>query len=671
MPTFSEVILPLPLNESFTYAIPEQLFGKVQAGCRVLVQFGAQKTYTALVVKVHNKRPLGKFQIKPLLSLLDETPIITQQQLEFWRWISKYYMCSLGEVLKAALPSKLRQPKSRANIVNESKDLVCETDEPKLKELNTYQQKAYEDIIHSFTSLDVTLLNGVTSSGKTEIYIHLINKYIRAHKQVLYLLPEIALTTQITQRLKKVFGDDLGVFHSKFTDKERSRVYFQQISDQPYKVILGVRSSIFLPFKDLGLVIVDEEHETSYKQQDPAPRYHARSSAIMLAKLCGAKTLLGTATPSIESYRLAQNGKYGFVSLNHRFKDLQLPDIDIIDVRELYKRKQMKGVFSPMLIECINHALADQEQVILFQNRRGFSDFIQCKNCGWVPHCDRCDVSLTYHKKQNELSCHYCGKHFLLPVSCPNCECRDFSFIGLGTEKIESELHKLFPDVRIARMDLDTTRTRSDYEEIINDFSLRKYDILVGTQMVSKGLDFDNVSVVGILDADSMLNLPDFRSYERAYHLMTQVAGRAGRKYHTGKVIIQSRSLDTSILSYVKNGDYEAMYKDQSTERQLFIYPPFSRLIYIYFKHRDFVRVEQCASFMAQELRRIFGDRILGPDSPPIARVHSLIVRKIIIKLHVNDSPTKVRETLNQIKDTLFLQPFANGLTLYYDVDPV
>ncbi|MCQ2075430.1 MAG: primosomal protein N' [Bacteroidaceae bacterium] len=671
MPTFSEVILPLPLNESFTYAIPEQLSGKVQAGCRVLVQFGAQKTYTALVVKVHNKRPLGKFQIKPLLSLLDETPIITQQQLEFWRWISKYYMCSLGEVLKAALPSKLRQPKSRANIVNESKDLVCESDEPKLKELNTYQQKAYEDIIHSFTSLDVTLLNGVTSSGKTEIYIHLINKYIRAHKQVLYLLPEIALTTQITQRLKKVFGDDLGVFHSKFTDKERSRVYFQQISDQPYKVILGVRSSIFLPFKDLGLVIVDEEHETSYKQQDPAPRYHARSSAIMLAKLCGAKTLLGTATPSIESYRLAQNGKYGFVSLNHRFKDLQLPDIDIIDVRELYKRKQMKGVFSPMLIECINHALADQEQVILFQNRRGFSDFIQCKNCGWVPHCDRCDVSLTYHKKQNELSCHYCGKHFLLPVSCPNCECRDFSFIGLGTEKIESELHKLFPDVRIARMDLDTTRTRSDYEEIINDFSLRKYDILVGTQMVSKGLDFDNVSVVGILDADSMLNLPDFRSYERAYHLMTQVAGRAGRKYHTGKVIIQSRSLDTSILSYVKNGDYEAMYKDQSTERQLFIYPPFSRLIYIYFKHRDFVRVEQCASFMAQELRRIFGDRILGPDSPPIARVHSLIVRKIIIKLHVNDSPTKVRETLNQIKDTLFLQPFANGLTLYYDVDPV
>lgn len=671
MPTFSEVILPLPLNESFTYAIPEQLSGKVQAGCRVLVQFGAQKTYTALVVKVHNKRPLGKFQIKPLLSLLDETPIITQQQLEFWRWISKYYMCSLGEVLKAALPSKLRQPKSRANIVNESTDLVCESDEPKLKELNTYQQKAYEDIIHSFTSLDVTLLNGVTSSGKTEIYIHLINKYIRAHKQVLYLLPEIALTTQITQRLKKVFGDDLGVFHSKFTDKERSRVYFQQISDQPYKVILGVRSSIFLPFKDLGLVIVDEEHETSYKQQDPAPRYHARSSAIMLAKLCGAKTLLGTATPSIESYRLAQNGKYGFVSLNHRFKDLQLPDIDIIDVRELYKRKQMKGVFSPMLIECINHALADQEQVILFQNRRGFSDFIQCKNCGWVPHCDRCDVSLTYHKKQNELSCHYCGKHFLLPVSCPNCECRDFSFIGLGTEKIESELHKLFPDVRIARMDLDTTRTRSDYEEIINDFSLRKYDILVGTQMVSKGLDFDNVSVVGILDADSMLNLPDFRSYERAYHLMTQVAGRAGRKYHTGKVIIQSRSLDTSILSYVKNGDYEAMYKDQSTERQLFIYPPFSRLIYIYFKHRDFVRVEQCASFMAQELRRIFGDRILGPDSPPIARVHSLIVRKIIIKLHVNDSPTKVRETLNQIKDTLFLQPFANGLTLYYDVDPV
>lgn len=639
----------------------------MKVGCRVTVPFGAKKTYTALVEKVHDSTPPGDFQIKEIQALLDDEPVVTKGQFDFWKWIAQYYMCSVGEVFKAALAKKIRdygirETKSAAGLEFEEGN--------RGKELNRFQKTAMREIEESFETKDVTLFHGVTSSGKTEIYIHLINKYARAGKQVLYLLPEIALTTQITTRLKEVFGDQMGVFHSRFTDKERAEVYARQLSDNPYRLILGVRSSVFLPFRNLGLVIVDEEHETSYKQQEPAPRYHARNSAIMLAKMSGAKTLLGTATPSIESYRLAQEGKYGYVALTHRYHDLQLPDIEIVDIRRLYKQKRMKGAFSGVLTESIREALDNREQVILFQNRRGFSAFMQCRNCGWVPHCEHCDVSLTYHKSR-QLQCHYCGKQYRVPECCPQCGEKDFAYVGLGTEKIEAEILRLFPDARVARMDIDTTHSRTAYEEIINGFSNHEYDILVGTQMVSKGLDFDNVSVVGILDSDSMLNLPDFRSYERSFHIMTQVAGRAGRKYHTGKVILQSRSADSPILSCVVNNDYESMYSLQIAERKLFVYPPFCRLIYVYLKHRDPARVEQCAQFMAENLRRIFGDKVLGPDRPPIARVNSLSLRKIIVKLKNNDSPTKVRQALNNVKNGLMEQSFANGLTVYYDVDPM
>lgn len=636
-------------------------------GCRVQVQFGAKKTYTALVVKVHNTTPDGGYRIKEIINLLDENPVVTVGQFNFWSWIAQYYMCSFGEVFKAALPSglKLRKRKDAQELPLDNERDIC------VKELNKYQAKALDEVEQSFEEKDVCLLHGVTSSGKTEIYIHLINKYLRARKQVLYLLPEIALTTQITSRLKDVFGDRVGVYHSKFTDKERADVYLKQLSDKPYDLILGVRSSIFLPYNNLGLVIVDEEHETSYKQQNPAPRYHASNSAIMLAKKYGAKTLLGTATPSLESYRMTQNGKYGYVQLNHRYQDLQLPKIEVVDIRRLRKQKRMKGSFSQSLIDAIKESLDRKEQVILFQNRRGFANFMQCKNCGWVPHCERCDVSLTYHKGKRALSCHYCGKQYLLPDSCPNCGEKDFMYVGLGTEKIEDQIKALFPTARVVRMDLDTAKTRTAYEEIINGFSRQEYDILVGTQMVSKGLDFDNVSVVGVLDADTMLNLPDFRSYERSFQILSQVAGRAGRKHHIGKVIIQTRSADLPLISYVVNSDYNAMYISQMAERKLFNYPPFCRLVYVFLKHRDSGRVEQCSQEMAQELRNLFGDRVLGPDCPPVARMQSMSLRKIVIKLKMNDSPAKIREALLNIKEKLLLRPYANGLVVFYDIDPI
>ena len=616
-------------------------------------------------------------------------------------------MCSIGEVFKAALPSglnlknkeKKQAKESQIEFQEETSYHLTPSESPQynLKPLNTYQQDALREIEQSFEEKDVSLLHGVTSSGKTEIYIHLINKYMREGKQVLYLLPEIALTTQITERLKNVFGNNVGVYHSKFTDKERADVYQSQLSDHPYGLILGVRSSIFLPFSNLGLIIVDEEHEMSYKQQNPAPRYHARNSAIMLAKLCGAKTLLGTATPSLEVYKMAENKKYGYIALTHRYRDLQLPDIEVVDTLRLSKQKRMKGSFSEQLLNAISVALNNGEQVILFQNRRGYSSFMQCKNCGWVPHCDRCDVSLTYHRRitnshtpefnssriqefkssnltpptHSSLSCHYCGRHFLLPNNCPNCGEKDFMFVGLGTEKIEDQIKKLFPDAQVIRMDLDTAKSRTSYEEIINGFSSHKYDILVGTQMVSKGLDFDNVSVVGVLDADCMLNLPDFRSYERTYQVLSQVAGRAGRKHHKGKVIIQTRSADLPLISYVVSNSYDTMFLTQMAERKIFTYPPFCRLIYVYLKHHDPSRVEQCAEQMIQDLRKLFGERVLGPDRPPIARMKSQSLRKIVVKLKNNDSPTKIKEVLTKVRNNLMAQPYSNGLTIFFDVDPV
>ncbi len=540
-----------------------------------------------------------------------------------------------------------------------------------INQLNDYQQRAYKSIVENFAEKKVCLLHGVTASGKTEVYIHLIEETINAGKQVLYLLPEIALTTQITQRLKKVFGKRLGIYHSKFPDAERVEIWQKQLREDAYDVILGARSSIFLPFRKLGLIIVDEEHENSYKQQDPAPRYHARNAAIMLASLYDARVLLGTATPSIESFFNASTGKYGFVELNERYKDIQLPEIIPVDIHELLRKKRMSGYFSPLLIEKIKEALSRKEQVILFQNRRGFAPMIECRTCGWVPKCKNCDVSLTYHKGINQLTCHYCGFTYQVPKVCPACEGTEMLNRGFGTEKVEDDIKLLFPESTVGRMDLDTTRTRAAYEKIIDDFENGRIDILIGTQMVSKGLDFDHVSVVGILNADTMLNFPDFRAYERSYQLMAQVAGRAGRKNKRGVVVLQTRSIDNPIIQQVITNDYSSMYFTQLAERQLFRYPPHYRLIYVYLKHKKADVLDIMARNMANRLYDVFGSRILGPDNPPVGRVQTYYIKKIIIKIEANASINKVREQLTYIQKEIKEDERFRSAIVYYDVDPV
>ena len=493
----------------------------------------------------------------------------------------------------------------------------------------------------------------------------------RKGKQVLYLLPEIALTTQITERLKSAYGSRLGVYHSKFPDAERVEIWRKQLSDQPYDIILGVRSSIFLPFKNLGLILVDEEHENTYKQQDPAPRYHARNAAIVLANMTNARVLLGTATPSIESWYNATTGKYGLVELKERYKEIKLPEIIPVDIKELHRKKRMVGQFSSLLLENIRQSLDNKEQVILFQNRRGFAPLVECRTCGWVPKCKNCDVSLTYHKGINQLTCHYCGYTYVLPRSCPACEGTDIVNRGFGTEKIEDDVKVLFPEARVARMDLDTTKTRTAYEKIIMDFEQGKTDILIGTQMVSKGLDFDHVSVVGILNADTMLNYPDFRAYERAYQLMAQVSGRAGRKNKRGRVILQTRNIDHPIIDQVIQNDYEGMVCSQLGERKLFHYPPFTRLIYVYLKHRNEVLLDEMATVMGEKLRASFGPRVLGPDKPPVARIQTLFIRKIVLKIEHTASMDDARKLLQQIQREMIEEPKYKSLVVYYDVDPM
>ena len=651
--------------------------GDIKRGCRVVVSFGKKKIYTAIVARVHDERP-DYADIKPVSELLDRTPVVTEQQFSFWQWIASYYVCSVGEVYKAALPAGLK-PKDEKAMTEKTRrrrqNLISdafEADESAISTaLSEAQQRAYDEINQSFQTQKTVLLHGVTSSGKTEIYIKLINKYIAEGKQVLYLLPEIALTTQITDRLQRVFGERLGVYHSKFTDAQRVAVYQKQLSSEPYDILLGVRSSIFLPFSNLGLIIVDEEHETSYKQQEPAPRYHARNAALMLAAMQNAHTLLGTATPSFEVYHAARKGRYGYVQLTQRYKDVQLPEIQVIDIKEAQRKRRMKGAFSPALLEGIREALERHEQVILFQNRRGFSNFIMCKNCGWIPRCEHCDVTLTYHKRNNQLTCHYCGYTYTLPDKCPACEEKNFVSKGLGTEKVEEQIKVLFPDAVTLRMDLDTTRSRSAYESIINDFATHTADILIGTQMVTKGLDFDNVSVVGILDADTMLNQPDFRCYEHAFHTLSQVAGRAGRRNRQGKVFLQTRNADSPIISQIVSNDYWAMFYNQMLERQEFKYPPFYRLINVYLRHRDNQLLGHLADEMGDRLRKVFGDRILGPDCPPVARIQSLHIRKIMIKIEKSASTEKVRAALLQIQQAMLDQTAAHGLNIYYDVDPM
>ena len=542
----------------------------------------------------------------------------------------------------------------------------------KIKPLNEAQTEAYNHILVQMMGHPVTLLHGVTSSGKTEIYIHLIQKAINEHKQVLYLLPEIALTVQITERLKAVFGNRLGIYHSKYSDAERVEIWKKQLSSNPYDVILGARSAVFLPFHRLGLVIIDEEHEQSFKQQDPAPRYHARSAAIVLAQMyAGAKTLLGTATPSMESYYNAKQGKYGFVELSRRYKDIQLPSIEVVDMKDLYRRKMVSGPFSPRLLSAVRGALERGEQAILFQNRRGFAPMIECRQCGWVPKCPNCDISLTYHKSMNYLSCHYCGYTMKVPEVCPCCESKDIRGRGYGTEKIEDEIRSIFPEARIARMDLDTTHTRNAYERLINDFSTGKNNLLIGTQMVTKGLDFGKVSVVGILNADSMLNYPDFRAYEQAFMMMSQVSGRAGRKGKRGEVILQTKTPDLPVIQYVVHNDYPTFFKELLDERCEFHYPPFYHLVYVYLKHGDENIVNTAGVELGSRLRDIFGARVLGPDKPAVARVKTLSIRKIVLKLENGIDYPRVRQYLRGALEAMMKDKRYGALQVYYDVDPL
>ena len=541
-----------------------------------------------------------------------------------------------------------------------------------IKPLSIAQQDAYNKILLQMMKKNVVLLHGVTSSGKTEVYIHLIKQALDNHKQVLYLLPEIALTVQIMERLHKVFGDRLGIYHSKYSDAERVEIWQKQMSAHPYDVILGARSAVFLPFQNLGLVIIDEEHETSFKQQDPAPRYHARSAAIVLAGMYpDCKVLLGTATPSMESYYNAQEGKYGLVELKTRYKDIQLPEIQVVDVKDLRHRKMMTGAYSPQLLAAIREALSHGEQAILFQNRRGFAPMVECKVCGWVPKCKNCDVSLTLHKNINLLTCHYCGYTYPVPVECPNCGSTELMGRGLGTERIEDQLTDIFPEARIARMDLDTTRTRNAYERLIDDFSSGKTNLLIGTQMISKGLDFDKVSVVGILNADSMLNYPDFRAYEHAFMMMAQVSGRAGRKGKRGKVILQTKSPTLPVISQVVHNDYTGFYQDLLEERRAFHYPPFYHLVYVFLKHKHEQVCHQASMELGQTLRSWFGDRVLGPDKPAVAKVKTMNIRKIVIKLENGIDQQKVREYLRYAQEQMSKDPRYGALQIYYDVDPL
>ena len=541
----------------------------------------------------------------------------------------------------------------------------------KVKPLSDVQQDAFNKIQFSFLGKNVTLLHGVTSSGKTEIYIHLIRQALEKKQQVLYLLPEIALTVQIMQRLQHVFGNRLGIYHSKYSDAERVEIWQKQLSPHPYDVILGARSAVFLPFQHLGLVIIDEEHETSYKQQEPMPRYHARSAAIVLAQMFGAKTLLGTATPSMETYYNAKTGKYGLVELFQRYKGIELPEIQVVDVKDLQHRKMMNGPFSPILLNKVREALEHGEQAILFQNRRGYAPVIECKQCGWVPHCQHCDVSLTLHRNLNQLTCHYCGYTYQVPTECPACGCKELRTKGYGTEKIEAEVQDIFPEARIARMDLDTTRSRSAYERIISDFASGRTNLLIGTQMISKGLDFDKVSVVGILNADSMLNYPDFRAYEHAFMMMAQVSGRAGRKGKRGLVILQTKSPDLPIIQQVVRHDYAAHYQSLIVERQQFHYPPYYRLVYVYLKHKQDWVVDTAAVEMASRLRQWFGARLLGPDKPAVAKVKSLSIRKLVLKLELGINMGDVRKYLALAQQQMLQDKRYVSLQIYYDVDPL
>ena len=542
-----------------------------------------------------------------------------------------------------------------------------------IKKLSIAQQDAYNKVLLSMMKHKVTLLHGVTGSGKTELYMHLIQRELESHRQVLYLLPEIALTVQMMDRLRRVFGDRMGIYHSRYSDAERVEIWQKQLSACPYDIILGARSAVFLPFQRLGLVIVDEEHETSFKQQDPMPRYHARSAAIMLASQTGQQcsVLLGTATPSMETYHNARKGKYGLVELMERHQGIELPEIQVVDIQDLRHRKMMRGPFSPLLLLRVREAIESGQQAILFQNRRGWAPMVMCRQCGWVPHCEHCDVSLTLHRTTNQLTCHYCGFTYRVPTECPACGSKELQGRGFGTEKIEDQIRELLPDARIARMDLDTTRTQHAYERIINDFAAGRTNLLIGTQMISKGLDFDRVSVVGILDADAMLQYPDFRAYEHAYTMMMQVSGRAGRKGKRGLVILQTRDPHQSVIEHVVRNDFQAFYQELADERLAFRYPPFHRLIYVYLKHKSDAVADTAGLEMGSRLRQWFGGRVLGPDKPPVARVKAMSIRKLVLKLEPGLDISLAKQYLRSAQQQMMQDKRYAALQIYYDVDPL
>ena len=818
---YADVILPLPLQGTFTYSIPEDMESVITRGCRVLVQFGKKKFYTGIVVDIHNNVP-ENYEVKPIVSLLDKDPAIRYPQYKFWNWIADYYLCSPGDVMKAALPSGLKVESETFISLNKEFDIdaadlseqqavilialsnvgrmrvselekvagierlgreieqllesgaveiseravehyrpstetmveLCASrdDEDKrreffrlvgrspkqeklllayigmsgmlrsgeelkevskkallesagvasgifkalvdkgifkvyrkkinrfnptgvrtspLAELSGAQQTALKEIHQSFKERNVVLLHGVTGSGKTEIYTHLIEHVLSKGDQVLYLVPEISLTTQLSDRLRRVFGDRLLVYHSKFTDNERVDIWQALLTARSPLVVLGVRSSVFLPFHHIGLVIVDEEHEPSFKQYDPAPRYNARDAAIVLASMHGAKTLLGSATPSVETYYKALCHKYGLVELSCRYEGASLPDVRIIDMRDQRRRKSNRGILSEPLIDSVNAALEEGNQAIMFQNRRGFAPIVVCRECGWTPKCVNCDVSLIYHKNISQLKCHYCGHSAYLPNVCPACGQNSIEVFGYGTERIAEEVQEVFPASRVARMDLDTTRNKEAFQQIIEDFSIKNTDILVGTQMVSKGLDFEKVRVVGVLNADTILNFPDFRSGERAFNMLEQVAGRAGRRKEKGEVVIQTTSPESGILEYVKAHDYRGYFESELADRKRYNYPPFTRVVNIYLKHENSAVLDSLAVDYATNLRRVFGKRILGPEKPYVSRVSNYYLQSIMLKVESEASMVKVKGLLRQIYVSMAADARLKQAVVYYDVDPV
>lgn len=818
MQYFINVILPIPIEKLFTYRINEAEVNIIRPGMRVAVPFGKSKIYTALVHDIHTTAP-SVYEAKDIDQILDDHPLVTPTQLKFWEWLSQYYMCSIGEVFRSAVPGALllesetlivrndravveendllddefmvfealqhqsilrvqeiseildkkniipvlnrliqknvvflkeevfeqykpkliryvqlgkdyrseesleallnslnRAPK-QSQVVLSLFQLQAQTKKPvkvkelekvsnsssavvkalldkgileehfirtdrvvyegdqeneQLKSLNEYQQEAFTRIKASFEENKVTLLHGVTSSGKTEVYVKLIEEYINKGQQALYLLPEIALTTQLIARLQAYFGEKVAVYHSKYNVQERVEVWNNVLQDlAKAQIVIGARSALFLPFKDLGLVIVDEEHESSFKQYDPAPRYHARDAAIVLGKLHGSKILLGSATPSIESLFNVKVGKYGYAKIERRYGNVLMPDMELVDIKEQSKKKRMKGHFSERLMEEIAETLDNGEQVILFQNRRGFAPILECTTCGHAPQCPNCDVSLTYHRHRKQLRCHYCSYHIALQTSCQACGSTTLDTKGFGTEQVEQELHALFPQANVGRMDLDTTRGKHGYEKIISAFEQQEIDILVGTQMLTKGLDFRNVNLVGIMNADALLNFPDYRAHERSFQLLTQVAGRAGRTKKRGKVIIQSYNPNHRILQQVTTNEYVEMFKEQLYEREQFNYPPANRIIKITFKHKDYNKLNEAAEWFAKSLKNVFDKNVLGPEYPPVARIRNQYIKNIILKIGGNRSLVKTKNSIKRIEKSFNAISYYRGVRVIYNVDHI